>query len=56
MVVVNGLLLAGLLLPLMVQHLISPLHGVGSLLVHIPGRILDELGHMLQVDLLHTVL
>ena len=55
MVRVNGLLLARLLLPLMMEHFGSIVLVRGRLLVHVPGRILDELRHMLQVDLFDTI-
>ena len=47
---IDRLLFPSLLLALMVQHL-STL-ALRCLLVHVPRSILDELGHVLQVDLL----
>ena len=56
MVSIDGLLFASFLLTLMVEHLVGLVDGIGTatLLVHVPGGVLDELGHVLQVDLLHT--
>ena len=55
MVCINGLLLPRLLLPLMMENFGSIALIRRRLLVHVPGRILDELRHMLQVDLFDTI-
>ena len=54
-VIGDGLLFARLFLSLMVEHLIRRVHGVRrALLAHVPWGVLDELWHMLKVDLLHA--
>ena len=49
-VLIDRLFLTGGLLSLVVQHL-GVVDRVSCLLIHIPGRVLDELRHVLQVDL-----